>query len=94
MHPHRMDDRGSAKHLWAAMGVSTPIALCGRSPTPRVARVWPRLLRGSAYQKSQNLKISRVLGGALPQRRALSMRYAAVMAGSSKPVTGLRAVGF
>jgi hypothetical protein len=23
MHPHRMDDRGSAKHLWATTGVST-----------------------------------------------------------------------
>jgi hypothetical protein len=23
MHPHRMDDRGSAKHLWATTGVPT-----------------------------------------------------------------------
>jgi hypothetical protein len=31
---------------------------CGRSLSPRVACVWPRLLRGSAFQKSRNLEIS------------------------------------
>jgi hypothetical protein len=60
MHPHRTDDRGSVKHLWATTGVSTPgkstghaNCPCGGSLSPRVACVWPRLrlLRGSAFQK-------------------------------------------
>jgi hypothetical protein len=35
----------------------TPIALCGRSLTPRVARVWPRLLRGGAIRTADPLMI-------------------------------------
>jgi hypothetical protein len=43
MHPHRMDDRGSAKHLWATTGVSTHRQEHGTRDTP-VALVAGRCL--------------------------------------------------
>jgi hypothetical protein len=73
MHPHRStDDRGSAEHLVGNQGRFDTHAgkstaghancPCGGSLAPRVARVWLRLLRGSAYPKSRILEISLILG--------------------------------
>jgi hypothetical protein len=48
----------------------TPAALYGGLLTPHVARVWPRLLRGSAFQKSRNLEIS---DPKLPVRKSVDL---------------------
>jgi hypothetical protein len=59
MHPHRMDDRGAVQNTCGqprvfntqARSRDTPVALWGGLLTPRVARVWPRLLRGGVFHR-------------------------------------------
>jgi hypothetical protein len=58
----------------------TPIVNCpcGGSLSPRVACVWPRLLRGSALQKSRNLEISLLLQPAICSERISAVRIGQV----------------
>jgi hypothetical protein len=52
MHPHRVDDWGSAKHLWATTGVSTHMQEHGTRQLPFVAGRWLLALLASGIGSS------------------------------------------